>query len=162
LSIADYSLTIFVALNVARAIAYWPQIVSIHRDPGSASAVSLWTWIVFTTANVATVIHALAGLEDLVVAAVFGVNAIGCATIVILITYKRCHDRLPVWKGICAGLRPEPDGHSARCERVGIAPAPRKIRARALPLFTSWRAAQWAARQRRIDYIAGKGPFIIE
>jgi len=32
-----------VALNAARAIAYWPQIVSIYRDPGRASAVSLWT-----------------------------------------------------------------------------------------------------------------------
>lgn len=93
LTVGHYSLTIFVALNVARAIAYWPQIVSIYRDPGCASAVSLWTWIVFTAANVATVIHALAALGDLIVAAVFGVNAIGCAAIVIFTTYKRCHHR---------------------------------------------------------------------
>ena len=92
MSVAHYSLTIFVALNVARAIAYWPQIVSIYRDPGRASAVSLCTWIVFTAANVATVIYALAALEDLIVAAVFGVNAIGCAAIIMFTTYKRCQD----------------------------------------------------------------------
>lgn len=76
MSVAHYSLTIFVALNVGRAIAYWPQIVSIYRDPGGASAVSLCTWIVFAAANIATAIYALAGLEDLIVAAVFGVQVL--------------------------------------------------------------------------------------
>lgn len=115
MSVAHYSLTIFVALNVARAIAYWPQIVSIYRDPGRASAVSLWTWIVFTTANVATVIYALVALGDLIVAGVFGVNAIGCAAIVMLTTYKRCHHRPPAWTNVCAGLLPEPDSHFDPC-----------------------------------------------
>ena len=63
MSVAHYSLTIFVALNAARAIAYWPQIVNIYRDPGRASAVSLWTRTIFITANVATVIYALAALK---------------------------------------------------------------------------------------------------
>lgn len=112
-----YALTIFVALNIARAIAYWPQILSIYRDPGRASAVSLWTWIVFTAANIATVIYALGALEDLVVAAVFGVNAIGCAAIVMLTTYKRCRHRQPVWNSICAMAQPEPAGPSGLYER---------------------------------------------
>ena len=104
MSLADYSLTVFVALNVARALAYWPQIVSIYRDPGRAAAVSVWTWIVFTAANVATVIYALAALGNLIVAAVFGVNAIGCAAIVMFTAYKRCYHHRPIWKNICAGL----------------------------------------------------------
>lgn len=96
MSVAHYSLTIFVALNAARAIAYGPQIVSIYRDPGCADAVSLWTWIIFTAANVATAIHALAALGDFIVAAVFGVNAIGCAAIVMLTMSKRWRPRPPV------------------------------------------------------------------
>lgn len=98
LSVAHYSLTIFVALNAARTIAYWPQLVRIYRDPGHASAVSLWTWIVFAAANITTVIYALAELRDITVAAVFGVNTIGCVAIVMLTTYKRCHHHPPVSK----------------------------------------------------------------
>lgn len=100
MSIADYSLTIFVTLNVARALAYWPQIMCIYRDPGGASVVSLSTWTVFTAAHVATVLFALAGIGNLIVAAVFGANAIGCASIVLLTMYKRYHHRLPIWTNI--------------------------------------------------------------
>lgn len=150
LSVAHYSLTIFVALNVARAIAYWPQIVSIYRDPGCASAVSLWTWTVFTAANVATVIYALAALEDLIVAAVFGVNAIGCAAIVMFTTYKRYHHRPPVWKNICAGLLPELGCHSARSGRVAVAAAPGNARIRHLrPDFKALRLRRWLRRCRQ-------------
>jgi hypothetical protein len=160
LSVAHYSLTIFVALYVARAIAYWPQIVSIYRDPGGASAVSLWTWIVFTATHVATVIYALAALEDLIVAAVFGVNAVSCAAIVMLTTYKRCrHHCPPVWKNIDAGLLPEPDCHSDRRERVALATAPGNARTRHLrPDFkalrlrrvrrTAWREFYCAKHQK--------------
>lgn len=66
LSVAHHSLTIFVALNAARTIAYWPQLVSIYRDPGHASAVSLWTRTVFAAANVSTAIYALAELGDII------------------------------------------------------------------------------------------------
>jgi hypothetical protein len=150
LSVAHYSLTIFVALNVVRALAYWPQIVSIHRDPGCASAVSLWTWNVFTAANVATVIYALAELEELVVAAVFGVNAIGCAAIVMLTAYKRRRHRLLVWKNVHAGLRPERDSHSARCERAAIAAEPGTARALHLrPDFKVTRLRCWLRRFRQ-------------
>jgi hypothetical protein len=95
MSLANYSLTIFAVLNSARAVAYWPQIVRVYRDQGGATAVSLWTWTVFTAANVATVIYALAGLGDVMVAAVFGLNTVGCAAIVALTTYKRCRHRQP-------------------------------------------------------------------
>jgi len=114
LSVAHYSLILFVGLNVARMIAYWPQIISIYRDPGRASAVSVWTWMIFTAANVTTVAHAVAGLKDLFVATVFSVNAIGCATIVVLTIYKRRHHRSPVWKNNGEVLIPEPGYHSAR------------------------------------------------
>jgi hypothetical protein len=93
MSLAHYPLTMFAVLNSCRAIAYWPQIVSVYRDPGGATAVSLWTWSMFTAANVATVIYALTGLDDAVVAVVFGFNTMGCAAIAALTTYKRCRHR---------------------------------------------------------------------
>ena len=124
MSLADYSLTIFVVLNGGRAIAYWPQIVRVYRDPGCATAVSLWTWTVFTAANVATVTYALAALGDVIVAAVFGLNTIGCAAIVALTTYKRCcHQPIP-WKARYMESSPELDGHSARTENLVIVAAP--------------------------------------
>jgi hypothetical protein len=113
-SLVHYSLTIFVILNGARVIAYWPQIVRVYRDPGCATAVSLCTWIVFTGANVATVIYALAELGDVIVAAVFGVNTIGCAAIAMLTTYKRCRHDHPFWKSRFLESPHKLDGHFDR------------------------------------------------
>jgi hypothetical protein len=110
-SLVHYSLTIFVILNGARVIAYWPQIVRVYRDPGCATAVSLFAWIVFTGANIATVIYALAELGDVIVAAVFGVNTIGCAAIAMLTTYKRCRHRHPLWKSRFLESPHNLDGH---------------------------------------------------
>ena len=113
MSVAHYSLILFVGLNAARTIGYWPQIISIYRDPGCASAVSVWTWMIFTAANATTAAHAVVGLEDLIVATVFALNAISCAIIVVLTIYKRRHHRPPVWKNNGEVLVPEPVYHSA-------------------------------------------------
>jgi hypothetical protein len=101
-----------VILNGARVIAYWPQIVRVYRDPGCATAVSPWTWIVFTGANIATVIYALAELGDVIMAVVFGANTIGCGAIATLTTYKRCRHRHPFWKN--RFLSPKLEGHFNR------------------------------------------------
>jgi hypothetical protein len=113
-SLVHSSLTIFVILNGARVIAYWPQIVRVYRDPGCATAVSPWTWIVFTGANIATVIYALAELGDVIMAAVFGANTIGCGAIATLTTYKRCRHRHPFWKSGFLESPPKLDGHFDR------------------------------------------------
>jgi hypothetical protein len=162
MSLADYSLTIFVALNVARALAYWPQIVSIYRDPGSASAVSVWTWIIFTAANVATVIYALAALGDFIVAGVFGINAIGCATIVMFTAGKRRYHHRPFWKNISAGILPKLDCQSALGKCVPVTAASEKARTSVVRFFARRRSARSAARQRYIDDIAKKGLAAIE
>ena len=54
------------------------------------------------------------GRTDLVVAAVFGVNAIGCAAVVMLTTYKRYQHRPLVRKNIYAELLRESDCRSVR------------------------------------------------
>jgi hypothetical protein len=79
----------FALLNLARVVAYVPQVVRICNDPNGARAVSPTTWALFTAANVATVSYALAGPVDIVVAGVFTLNALGCFSVTSLAIWKR-------------------------------------------------------------------------
>jgi uncharacterized protein with PQ loop repeat len=89
MTLADYSMTAFAALNGARVLAYMPQIICIYRCRNRAAAVSLMTWLMFTAANVATVAYALTVSFDLVVAFVFGLNALFCFVITALVAFRR-------------------------------------------------------------------------
>jgi hypothetical protein len=89
MTLADYSLAAFALLNGGRAIAYFPQMVRVYRDPHGATAVSLATWVLFAASNVATVGYALTVAYDLVVASVFAMNAACCLAIVGLTAFKR-------------------------------------------------------------------------
>jgi hypothetical protein len=86
---ATYSQLAFALLNLARVVAYVPQVVRICTDPNGARAVSPTTWGLFTAANVATVSYALAGPADIVVAGVFTLNALGCFSVTSLTIWKR-------------------------------------------------------------------------
>jgi hypothetical protein len=90
-TLAEYSLTAFAVLNGGRAVAYFPQLLRVYRDPHGAAAVSLSTWILFAAANIATVCYALTTSNDHVVAIVFGLNAIGCLAIAGLTAFKRAN-----------------------------------------------------------------------
>ena len=89
MTLADYSLAAFALLNGGRAIAYFPQMIRVYRDPHGAAAVSLATWALFAASNVATVGYALTVAYDLVVAIVFAMNSAGCLAIVGLTAFKR-------------------------------------------------------------------------
>jgi hypothetical protein len=89
MTLADYSMTAFALLNGGRVIAYFPQMIRVHRDPHGAAAVSLMTWMLFAAANVATVCYALTVSNDRVVAIVFALNAVGCVAIAALTFFKR-------------------------------------------------------------------------
>jgi uncharacterized protein with PQ loop repeat len=89
MTLADYSMTAFALLNGGRVIAYMPQILCVYRDRNGAAAVSLLTWVMFTAANLATVSYALTVTSDLVAAAVFAANALGCLIITALIAVRR-------------------------------------------------------------------------
>jgi len=102
MTLAEYSLAAFAVLNGGRAVAYFPQMILIYRDPHRATAVSLTTWLLFSAANVATVVYALAVASDHLVAVVFSLNAAGCLAIVLLISLKRVWNRsctAPGWIG---------------------------------------------------------------
>jgi hypothetical protein len=85
----ELSMAVFIILNVARAAAYFPQIHCIWRDQHGASSVSLLTWSLFTAANIATAVHAIAASGDRIVASVFLFNAACCFAIVVLAVLKR-------------------------------------------------------------------------
>jgi hypothetical protein len=89
MTLADYSVTAFTVLNGARMVAYLPQIVCVHRDRTGASSVSIMTWGMFFSANMATVFYALAVIGDRIMAGVFAANAVFCLVIFALILRKR-------------------------------------------------------------------------
>jgi hypothetical protein len=86
---ADYAIALFAATNIARAVAYIPQIKRVWRDRHGAAAVSILTWTLFVAANTATVFYSLAVSGDTLIALVFSFNALGCALIVGLTASKR-------------------------------------------------------------------------
>jgi hypothetical protein len=89
MTLAEYSITAFALMNGGRAVAYFPQLIRVYRDPHGATAVSLMTWTLFAAANVATVCYALTVTDDRIMATVFALNAIGCVAIVGLTAFKR-------------------------------------------------------------------------
>jgi hypothetical protein len=110
MTLAEYSMMAFALLNGGRAVAYFPQMVRVYRDPNGAAAVSLVTWNLFAAANVATVCYALTVSYDLIVASVFAVNAAGCLMIAGLTALKRMRtsSSAALLRGRIASLRQSP------------------------------------------------------
>jgi hypothetical protein len=88
-TLTDLSMLAFALFNGLRVCGYLPQIIRIHRDPRGAAAVSIMTWALFAAANIATVWYVLATSGDLLIAAMFSLNTVGCLTIVTQTMVKR-------------------------------------------------------------------------
>ena len=107
MTLSDISIVAFAALNGARVVAYVPQIMCVRRDTNGAAAVSLTTWALFLMANVTTVTYSLVVSGDAVVAAVFGLNVLGCLVICALIVNKRIGSRkAPLREDVKPGRAP--------------------------------------------------------
>ncbi|MCK1757762.1 hypothetical protein IVA78_21700 [Bradyrhizobium sp. 137] len=89
MTLADYSFGAFAFLNTARLLGYFPQIVRVHRDSNGAKAVSVFTWLLFSAANIATVSYAMIVSHDAAMATIFALNTLGCLTIVGLTMWRR-------------------------------------------------------------------------
>ena len=79
----------FAVLNSGRALAYVPQIVRVYRDQNGAAAVSLVTWVLFASSNLATAVYAYTIYRDAIMATVFALNALACLLVVVLTAMKR-------------------------------------------------------------------------
>ncbi|HEY8567184.1 MAG TPA: hypothetical protein VIL65_16925 [Beijerinckiaceae bacterium] len=88
---SDAALLTFTACNTLRVLAYLPQILRILRDREGATAISYTTWGLFTVSNLSTVAYALATVQDMAMALVFGFNTLSCLAILGLTAWKRHH-----------------------------------------------------------------------
>ena len=86
---AEFAAITFASINSARVLAYIPQILRIARDRNGSPGLSCLTWVGFAVANVSTVIYSFVVRPDLIMMAVFGVNAVFCLAIVALTVCTR-------------------------------------------------------------------------
>jgi hypothetical protein len=89
MTVAECAMAAFALLNSGRALAYVPQIVRVYRDPNGAAAVSLVTWVLFASSNLATAVYAHAVYSDAIMAMVFALNTLACLLVVVLTAMKR-------------------------------------------------------------------------
>src|SRR5262245_32071349 len=97
MTVAECAMAAFAILNSGRALAYVPQIVRVYRDQNGAAAVSLITWVLFASSNLATAVYALSVYRDAIMATVFALNTLACLFIVVLTAMKRWSF---VWRGV--------------------------------------------------------------
>jgi uncharacterized protein with PQ loop repeat len=89
MAIVDVAAIVFTATNLLRTLAYVPQIHCVWKDRQRADAVSVSSWGLFGISNVATTIYASLSLHDLLMAAIFTLNAICCLAIIAITCWKR-------------------------------------------------------------------------
>ena len=85
----DIALLLFNFFNAIRFVAYFSQMAAIVRDTGNAAAISYWTWSLFAASHLSTVFYAVVAIQDAKMAALFGLNAICCISILFLTVIKR-------------------------------------------------------------------------
>jgi hypothetical protein len=89
MTLAECSFSAFAILNIARVVAYIPQVMRVYADDNGAKAVSITTWSLFAGANLTTASYALISINDSAMALVFALNTLGCLTIVAFTIWKR-------------------------------------------------------------------------
>jgi hypothetical protein len=89
MTVAECAMAAFALLNSGRALAYVPQIVRVYRDQNGAAAVSLVTWALFASSNLATAVYAHAVYSDAIMATVFALNTLACLLVFVLTAMKR-------------------------------------------------------------------------
>jgi hypothetical protein len=87
----EVTLALFYAFNALRVVSYLPQILRVAADKNGAQAISYTTWCIWIGANGSTAAYALVITPSLSLFVVSALNAIGCATVVVLTVWKRRH-----------------------------------------------------------------------
>jgi hypothetical protein len=80
---------LFAAFSGLRIFSYIPQIQKVANDTNGASAISYSTWGLWTGANIATALYTGINLGDRYLAAVSGLYAGCCLTVITLTAIKR-------------------------------------------------------------------------
>ena len=86
---AEVTFYLFSLFNGLRVFSYLPQIYRVAHDEHGATAISYWTWGLWTAANASTGAYALVSLADMPLAAINVVNTVCCAVVICLTVFKR-------------------------------------------------------------------------
>src|SRR4051812_27864502 len=111
MTVAECAMAAFALLNSGRALAYVPQIARVYRDQNGAAAVSLVTWVLFASSNLATAVYAHAVYSDVIMATVFALNTLACLLVVAFTAMKRwtfVWGRVSDADGVCEQPDPRP------------------------------------------------------
>lgn len=77
--------------NSFRVFTYLPQIFTVSKDNTGAKAISIFTWVAWTIANLTAGLYAnfVLAKPDYMLAIMSYGNAIGCGTVIGIVMYKR-------------------------------------------------------------------------
>ena len=85
----DFLTVTYGFFNRLRLMSYAPQLVLLARDKSGAKAISLSSWLIWTGANFTTAVYAWVRLADVPLSLLNAFNTGCCATMLVLLIYKR-------------------------------------------------------------------------
>ena len=80
---------IYALCNAARLLSYVPQTIAIAREGSGAYAISLISWIFWSTGHAATALYCTTVVHDPLLAGMMWGNTGGCLGVVLLTVLKR-------------------------------------------------------------------------
>ena len=86
---AELVVSFFTICNILRLVAYFPQLMCVIRDRKGATAVSCWSWMLFSLANGSTVVYAGFVLHDRVMMVIFMANTLASSAILVMTLVRR-------------------------------------------------------------------------
>lgn len=85
-----YSITaLYAVCNLARLLAYAPQIAAVARDHSGAFSISLLSWTMWATTYAVTVVYSALVIRDALLTTMMIGNTIGATLIVLVAVQKR-------------------------------------------------------------------------
>jgi hypothetical protein len=109
----------FAICSSLRVFSYFPQIVRIAADSNGATAISFWTWGLWTAANTSTGLYAAINLHDFYLTTVSAFYTACCLIVIALTTIKRRALRLSCDRGPIADT-----GHATMTPQLGALHCP--------------------------------------
>jgi len=118
MTVAEFAVVLFTALNVGRVFAYLPQILRIAHDRHGAEAISCVTWILFALSHLSTVLYAVFVLGDTWMAWIFAANLLACISVLGLTACKRAASQAGCSGATSCSPAPPPNSCTTRPARL--------------------------------------------
>jgi len=89
MTLAQITLAAFTVFSGLRLVSYFPQIYKVARDTNGASAISYFTWVLWTGSHLSTGFYAAINLGDRLLAACSALYALCCIVVIATTAIKR-------------------------------------------------------------------------